>query len=337
MKSKLFFLSLSTAFAICANANAAPSIGADEFPEEPDIDDSYKGPYQIKSVTANLPDGSKTNVDVSRFVDYVRFNPFRGDDMNKIGEDMDGNYINYDDTPLDKLYNLPVSIRKDGTLDITIGGFTINMETPYTFEQDPDIDEGDMLNYSENYLGDYVNAVLGAYEGLRDNGLIGYEDYGDDYEEGSIKVRETFDRIFGELSDMALNGDYDTLCGEKIIGCAYFAGGFDNESAGSMFGFTIDDYYDYYPDERPSEPDNGGSDSNNGNQGSSGREETKPDTGSSSGTGSSTGSSSGTTSGSGSSTTGTTTMPTGHRTFYAPAEAAADVHEGKDNTVIISF
>lgn len=84
-------------------------------------------------------------------------------------------------------------------------------------------------------------------------------------------------------------------------------------------------------------PDNGGSDSNNGNQSSNGGEETKPDTGSNSCTGSSTGNGSGSTSDSGSSTIGTTTMPTGHRTFYALAEAVADVHEEKDNSVIISF
>ena len=283
MKSKLFFLSLSTALAICANANAY-------LPEIPP--EISTGPsYEIISVSDG---GSGEDLDLSSFLDNARFDPMPDGGM----LDAEGNYT-------EKLRNLYVRGNEDGTIDVSLNGFIINMKTPYPFSRDL---------YLEDNREDYLNAVLSAYEGLHDLGLLDTDE-------------DVYQDIFGKLSDRALSGDYDGVCSE-MEGCEDFAYSED------MKGWTIDDYKQTTS---PSKPDNGSSDSNNGNQGSSGGEETKPDTGSSSGTGSSTGSGSGTTSGSDSSTTGTTTMPTGHRTFYAPAEAAADVHEGKDNSVIISF
>ena len=282
MKSTLFFLSLSTALAICANANAAISIGYTDSPT---------------FISVSEEDGEE--LDLSTFFENAHFSP-------SISE-IDARYVE----------NLKIAGNEDGTMTVFLNGFAIKMSIPnHHFNEDVNYET--FLEFGEN-RDEYLQAVIGAYKGLVRSGLFEYDN--------------EYYRYYEELIKLADAGNYDEVC-RKLTSC---------ESHGYsswIDGFEIGDYQDIIENQdsgNQSESDNGGSDSNNSNQGSNNGEETNPDTGSSSGTGSSTGSGSGTISGSGSSTTGTTTMPTGHRTFYAPAEAAADVHEGKDNTVIISF
>ena len=274
MKSKLFFLSLSTALAICANANAATSISKT---------------YEIVSVSdwqAEEGSGEEVKLDLSTFLENARFEPTLSDSNRPPA--------------------LSLKSNDDGSITIRLNGFDINMKTPRPFNKE--------LSFDDN-REEYMRAVLEVYNGLHSLGLLDMDE-------------DAYQDWYREMNQLA---DQEELCD---IECIY------QGLADAIYGWDSDDYYDTLKNQdsgNQSESDNGGSDSNNSNQGSNNGEETNPDTGSSSGTGSSTGSGSGTISGSGSSASGTTTMPTGHRTFYAPAEAAADVHEGKDNTVIISF
>ena len=244
MKSKLFFLSLSTAFAICANANAAISIGAS----------SWEDSNKINSVSYFDEDtGENVELDLSTFLKNAKFNPFSEDGQRLKGFDI-------------KSYGDEV-----GRVDITLNGFTISMDLE-TFRDFP-------VSFDDITPEDYEGVIAEAYIALSKFGLLNVSE----------------DEIYNFLDESGVSDILDySNCEKEDYEC------FAHEK---LSGTTLDEYLG-------KTPDNGGSDS---------------------------GSSSGTISGSGSSTAGTTTMPTGHRTFYAPAEAAADVHEGKDNTVIISF